>query len=383
MPMKKETKAFLKKGLKVVVGIVVLAAMTMSVLTGCAQTINKENDDPSTPVVNPDNPSNPGSIVTPDNPDKPTDPIVNPDDPTNPDDPGKDDPTNPDNPDNPDNPNNPDNPGTPDNPDNPSNPDNPEVNPDDPTNPDNPDNPDNPGIDDPQQEELDFSALETKLEEVILAKHRNSQLNEIISYSVKDGKMILVYDYSNKTGTVSNVVGYELNTSVDDLDTQEKINTVVESISKDSYSNPSLFSFGKTSSDITVDGETYSKDGIVGDNIFAEKCGVENALMTYVSSMGARVYGNYDSGYCRAFDLLIIDRDNNVQSVHATVDEATTTGNHWDNFFIEGKHTTETKGEFNLGENLKASPEVEAMNAAFLGDEFDEYVQGNLNYIYH
>lgn len=81
-------------------------------------------------------------------PEDPSQPIIIPEDPEDPENP--DNPDNPENPDNPDNPENPENPENPDNPDNPDNPEDPED-PEDPENPEDPEDPDDP--DDPEDPE--------------------------------------------------------------------------------------------------------------------------------------------------------------------------------------------------------------------------------------
>ena len=228
---------------------------------------------------------------------------------------------------------------------------------------DNP-NPDTP--DDEVTDTLDFSALETKLEEVILAKHRNSVLNEILAYSAQDSKMYLLYDFGITTGTSNSVVLFELNIDATDLSSQENIDLVTSSISKDSYNGSALVSIGKTSSDITVNGTTYSKDGIEGDNAFARQCGIDNAIMTYVSGMGIKTYySNFDTGYGKSFYVLVIseDSENNIviskgrYAVECDANNTYTEEQLYSNFFTDNKYikdnNEEADIELNLGKNLK------------------------------
>ena len=211
---------------------------------------------------------------------------------------------------------------------------------------------------------LDFSALETKLEEVILAKHRGVTLNEIISYSAENGKMYLVYDTQGQAG--SGIRAYELTLNVDDLSTQENIDLVTSSISKDSYNGSALVSIGKASSDITVNGITYSKDGIEGDNAFARQCGIDNAIMTYVSDMQGQTFGDYSTGYSNSFYVMNLYEVNGeliIQKDRYTVESQTSYENEqlYENFFIAGK-SQKLESEnitVNLGQNLKQE-EIEA-----------------------
>lgn len=237
---------------------------------------------------------------------------------------------------------------------------------------DNP-NPDTP--DDEVTDTLDFSALETKLKEVILAKHRNTTLNEIISYSAENGKMYLVYDTQGSAG--SSIRAYELTLNVDDLSTQENIDLVTSSISKDSYNGSALVSIGKASSDITVNGTTYSKDGIEGDNAFARQCGIDNAIMTYVSDMGIKTYySNFDTGYGKSFYVLVIseDSENNIviskgrYAVECDANNTYTEEQLYSNFFTDNKYikdnNEEADIELNLGKNLKKEETATALNSS-------------------
>ena len=157
------------------------------------------------------------------------------------------------------------------------------------------------------EEALDFSALEAKLKEVILAKHRNTKLNYIISYSIIDQKFLLLYDITNTGG--NGIILYELDIPVNEFNTQQDIDVTVANLSKNSFVGSSLISFTKTSSNITVDGVEYSKDGIDGDNPFARRCGIENAVKTYVNDLGPQDNANTASHYGKSVSILVLSKE--------------------------------------------------------------------------
>ena len=165
--------------------------------------------------------------------------------------------------------------------------------------------------------------------------------------------------------------------NVDDLSTQENIDLVTSSISKDSYNGSALVSIGKASSDITVNGTTYSKDGIEGDNAFARQCGIDNAIMTYVSDMGIKTYySNFDTGYGKSFYVLVIseDSENNIviskgrYAVECDANNTYTEEQLYSNFFTDNKYikdnNEEADIELNLGKNLKKEETATALNSS-------------------
>ena len=89
---------------------------------------------------------------------------------------------------------------------------------------------------------------------------------------------------------------------------QENINAITDSITKDEVFDEELI--GKASSNITVDGVEYSKDGIDGDNPFARRCGIENAVKTYVSDLGIQAFADTWTGYAKAVSILILSEEN-------------------------------------------------------------------------
>lgn len=218
-------------------------------------------------------------------------------------------------------------------------------------------NPDTPG--DEVTDTLDFSALETKLEEVILAKHRGVTLNEIISYSAENGKMYLVYDVKSFRTGLSGIYAQELSISVDNLSTQENIDLAINGLSTSSFVGDALVSIVKTSSDITVNGTTYSKDGIEGDNAFARQCGIDNAIMTYVSAPSIRSFDErFDMGYSKTVTVLTLYYDDEnivVKKAEITAEDYSgyTDDKVYTNALTEGKYILGETLELNLGKNLK------------------------------
>ena len=165
----------------------------------------------------------------------------------------------------------------------------------------NQEDPNQGGQETPQPERLDFSGLEAKLVEVITSQSKYNKVNEIISYSINKGKFYVVIDYEAKHG--SRIGLYNMETS-EGLSTQESINQFCSDIVVENFSG---LTFGKASSDITVDDQTYSKDGIEGDNPFARQCGVENAWMTYVSDIGKPVLNpNSSTNYFSGYQVLVV-----------------------------------------------------------------------------
>lgn len=220
---------------------------------------------------------------------------------------------------------------------------------------DNP-NPDTP--DDEVTDTLDFSALETKLEEVILAKHRNPVLNEILAYSAENGKMYLVYDVKSFRTGLSGIYAQELSISVDNLSTQENIDLAINGLSTSSFVGDALVSIVKTSSDIIVNGTTYSKDGIEGDNAFARQCGIDNAILTYVSDMATQTFANTSTGYGRLINVLVLSEQEGELVITKKEFLAESSSYHtneqiYTNLVTEGKNYINREAEINLGKNLK------------------------------
>ena len=233
-------------------------------------------------------------------------------------------------------------------------------NPEDP----NQEDPNQGGQEAPQPKQLDFSGLEAKLVEVILANHRGASLNALISYSINNGKMYICYDIQGSVR--SGIYLKELTKEIEVLDTQEKINGFSDSLTKSDLSKDSLVSLTKTGNDIVIDDQTYSKDGIEGDNPFARQCGVENAWMTYVSDFAVQVFSGFDTGYARIVKIATFSIDKNNE-ITADVFKVAVESNHeytndqlYRNLLTEGKSVIREHTEFNVGQNLKSSKVAEA-----------------------
>ena len=228
-------------------------------------------------------------------------------------------------------------------------------NPEDP----NQEDPNQGGQEAPQPEQLDFSGLEAKLEEVILANHRGASLNALISYSINNGKMYICYDIQGSVR--SGIYLKELTKEIEVLDTQEKINGFSDSLTKSDLSKDSLVSLTKTGNDIVIDDQTYSKDGIEGDNPFARQCGVENAWMTYVSQLQTESFADTSTGYGRVVKILTISSEE-ISSVVLTEMIAESDYGYsedaiYKNMLSEDTSYKISEERYELGKNLK-SPEV-------------------------
>lgn len=224
---------------------------------------------------------------------------------------------------------------------------------------DNP-NPDTP--DDEVTDTLDFSALETKLEEVIESTGRNITVNDILSYSVNGGKLYVLADVTQTTESIK-TYSATLNTD-EDLSTQEGIDVLTDNISssrldkENSMVYTHVVSMQKASSDITVNGTTYSKDGIEGDNAFARQCGIDNAIMTYVSDMATETFANTSTGYGRLINVLVLSEQEGELVITKKEFLAESSSYHtneqiYTNLVTEGKNYINREAEINLGKNLK------------------------------
>ena len=135
-------------------------------------------------------------------------------------------------------------------------------------------------IETPEVTTLDYSGVEQKMEEWANARSSSSGLNEIISYGTDaEGNFYAVLDTYGRAG--SSIRLQKLDGSYS-LETQEEIDEFVETFNFDQINE--VLKIGKASSDITVDGTTYSKDGIDGDNLLARAAGVENAKLTWFTT---------------------------------------------------------------------------------------------------
>lgn len=121
----------------------------------------------------------------------------------------------------------------------------------------------------------------------------------------------------------------------------------------------------KSTSDITANGETYSKAGIEGDNAFARQCGVDNAIMTWVSTPSSRSFDErFSTGYSKTVQVLILTQNNNELIIEKNEIVAEDYSGYTDeqvytNALNEEKSIIGNATQFNLGQNLK--PEAEAV----------------------
>lgn len=231
-------------------------------------------------------------------------------------------------------------------------------NPEDP----NQEDPNQGGQENPQPEQLDFSGLEAKLVEVIREKHWGITSENIIVYGLDEGTLNVVYEVKSDVGAGIALGKIE---NIGELEDQEDINSAVNSrITKKSFKTQSLI--GKTSSDITVDDQTYSKDGIEGDNPFARQCGVENAWMTYLSDMGLETFADFVSGYGRIFNMLILnigEGENicaNKYNIIVESEHEDTEVEIFKRFINGGCYAVRSEEQFMLGKDLKNSQIAEA-----------------------
>ena len=140
--------------------------------------------------------------------------------------------------------------------------------------------------------------------EVITSQSKYNSVNEILAYSVNNGKFYVVYDYNTKRDNCVGIYSVEYDGY---LSTQKEVDDFGKNVKNLTF-NKSVFY--KASSDITVDDQTYSKDGIEGDNPFARQCGVENAWMTYVSDFKGQTFYSTSTGYGRVCTILTINTEN-------------------------------------------------------------------------
>ena len=174
--------------------------------------------------------------------------------------------------------------------------------------------------------------------------------------------MKLMYDYSNLSGTSNSVVLFELNVPVNDLASQENIDILKENLSKDNYNGSAIISIAKASSNITVDGVEYSKDGIDGDNPFARRCGITNAVKTYVSGLGVEGFANTGTGYGKGVKILVLSEANGEFKVTKAEFVAESRSDYTDEQVyknalidndIEKSYLNSEMKIVNLGENMK------------------------------
>ena len=227
---------------------------------------------------------------------------------------------------------------------------------------------------------IDFTALENKLVEIGNEIKRGYSLNNLLNCSVSNEGLYIIVDISNSLG--ANLVNVYSSTGNFDVSTQDGIDDIVANISADDFTE--VVSIKKSTSDITANGETYSKDGIEGDNAFARQCGVDNAIMTWVSGLGNSIYSDFDTGYEKNFYVLTLSKNNNNElvvnkfrnAVECDAGDTYTNEKLYSNFFEEGKYFNyvDSTESFNLGQNLK--PEEEAVQTLSTAPSYTAYYDG-------
>lgn len=164
-------------------------------------------------------------------------------------------------------------------------------------------------VEPPAPVELNYTALEEKIADVVAQKYRKTELKEIYGYSLKDGYLnVLGMAGSTKNSTIVPLL-FKFGVDKDIIETQEDIESIIDQVSLDNYTE--VLNFTLAQNDITIDGETYSKNGITGDNIFAQQCGIENAEMTFFGDLGNDTYADTATGYGRGLYIMVVSRDEN------------------------------------------------------------------------
>ena len=213
-----------------------------------------------------------------------------------------------------------------------------------------------------EEQTLDFTALENKLVEVIESKLYGITNTKLINYSKNNQEIYMIYEYERNSQ--SSVTAYKASLGDNKLETQEEIDNFVSQISSDNLTGLGL-TMQKSTSDITANGETYSKAGIEGDNAFARQCGVDNAIMTWVSTPSSRSFDErFSTGYSKTVQVLILTQNNNELIIEKNEIVAEDYSGYTDeqvytNALNEEKSIIGNATQFNLGQNLK--PEAEAV----------------------
>ena len=161
-------------------------------------------------------------------------------------------------------------------------------------------------VEPPAPVELNYTALEEKIMASGRYLQRGFNVTNLLGYTVdENGDLLVLVEIENKYS--SKLAGlYKLEGDFS-VESQENIDILTSEIGKTDFTRVSTFV--KANKDITIDGETYSRDGITGDNLFAKQCGIENAEMTFFSDLGGDNYANTATGYGRALDIMVVSKD--------------------------------------------------------------------------
>ena len=159
--------------------------------------------------------------------------------------------------------------------------------------------------------ELDYTALEEKIKANPECFELEYEMKDLLGYTVKDGDLYVLATLNRYTKRITGLYKLDGNFSID---TQEGIDELAEEIGKTEFSKEIRF-IGATN-DITVDGTTYSKEGIEGDNIFAQQCGVDNAVLTLVGDVSnPSINGDSSTHYSAGYRMLTIyEEDGNMKA---------------------------------------------------------------------
>ena len=237
-------------------------------------------------------------------------------------------------------------------------------------------NGDNPGIDNPIVTNLDFSGLETKLEEIAAQVQRGATLNKLMSYSVSEGKLYFAADIT-RAGN-QRIIIYSTDGDYN-VESQENIDSIANSITKSDFAE--VVTLQKASADIELNGVTYSKDGFAGDNVFARQCGIEDALMTYVSDMSGQSFSDFGTGYARTVKVLVISNseENGITVTECSFgvesDYGITNEQLYQNLITEGKNVLDYKNTYNLGKNLMPDEATSSATTEYLATLTNAMVQ--------
>lgn len=211
---------------------------------------------------------------------------------------------------------------------------------------------------------LDYSALESKIIASGSKMVSGYSVKELLGYSVIDGDLYVITTLERKNRSDMNGV-FKLDGEFSCED-QKNIDLISSSIGNEEFSR--VVTLNAAQSDVTIDGVTYSKSGIEGDNIFAQQCGIENAELTFLSEdpgVGGQSYGGFASGYQRKMKILLIYEDNGEYIVSSRDVWVESSSNHtreeiYKNMITSGKYREENIETLKLGTLVGGSLAEEA-----------------------